>query len=410
MSCSVTLSDIPEGENGYGFTVTLDDHTDIPLKKASVEDPSWSGHGFEVNEKHYLVRIYDDPVPPDCLGTTAIKLYEPLGDGKKRLTHVNRATIADPGLYFSLDLYKLAESKKETEPAKQAEVQFHDFLDDKTTKLQVRINVDVFGKDIFTLGNSVNRTLNTSVLFTMDGNGHQLDLKDPMRVLIPFVDTKWREADHEKNVLNYIMHVMVFDRKSLTFDFPLQVGTFKKSEKSPGPYIKGYIKEHMPKGMPWACYSHGSDMVYIPDEELSEYVFEPDGSKITPKEGEEIHSADKLILKDIIYTNEGVWFNIHYPNNVPTATYLKGPGGSSTNFYPPASSDGQQIVDPFEACFLPYPRVKIEDEDGNEKEFNKFDCYLVVDYGTITYTVKPPLECEKTYDSLFMITGSDLEV
>ena len=335
-------------------------------------DQSWNGEAIYYEESYYLL---GDNIPPS-------------NKGKKTITTTtgNKATIADPGFHFSLDLYKSAP-------------QFHKFLDEKTTKLQVRVYIDVFedNNQILNLSgeNHVVRSLNSSILFTMDGIGQQLDLRDPMRVLIPFVDTRWRKETHHDNVLNYLLHVMVFDNQSFTYDFPLMVGTLKKSQKSSGPFVNGHIPEHLPEGMPWACYSQNGKMITIPNDQLTA---SPDGKEIRLADGKVINTENEVVMKDIIYTEEGVWFNIHYQGNRPTATYLLA-GRASTNFYSPRSSDGQQIVDPYEACFLPYPRVQ---------GFKPLDCIIKVGNSQGQYIFQPPSNHKDTYKSLFLITGSNL--
>jgi hypothetical protein len=390
MSLTVTVNF--ESNSHITFKKGSDVHTDQPygpitITSARNPEANWEGQACEYDGVYYLDPDTGPPINSALEGATT-------PNGKKVNTKTKdgrvdgaKALIADPGFHFKLDLH-------------QWEPSFQSFLTDNTTKLQVRVYIDVFDDwkgDTAMNEESSHRTLNTSILFTMDGQGQKLDLSDPMRVLIPFVDTNWRKETHHDNVLNFILHAMVFDNSSFTIDFPLVVGTFKKSQKSSGPFVNGHIAEHIPEGMPWACYSQNGQMITLPNDQL---IASPDGKEVKLPDGKVINTEKELVIKDIIYTKEGVWFNIHYPNNAPTATYVFAPGGASTNFYSPRSSDGHQTVDPFEACFLPYPRL--------QEGINPLDCSLKVGNYRDKYIFRPPAGHKETYNSVFLISGSEL--
>ncbi|MEM7371382.1 MAG: hypothetical protein AAF587_22400 [Bacteroidota bacterium] len=264
---------------------------------------------------------------------------------KGTIVSCNKANIADPGFYFIFNFAKCNPPEKVT-----------------SVDAQIFIGMPHHGE-----GSEHREENQHHVTYTMYGGGTlELDLSKPMRVLIPFIDIHWAKGEHYDWDLKYRVEIRynieTKENPLETVDHVLE-GDLEKESTAQGPFIIGYFQEHLPKGKPWH--------------------FEEDG----------------LMIKDIIYTKEGVWFRIHYLDARSTATYLMGEGGSSTNFAPmPTNSTGDR-VDPFESCFLPYPRIK----NGTQPIKN---CYIRVQYQGKNFEFHPPQGFD-TYDHPFVIMGHD---
>lgn len=215
--------------------------------------------------------------------------------------------------------------------------------------------------------------------YTMDGNGQLLDLSKPVTIVIPFVDKDWVKEEHHKLDFKYRIS-MYFNtdgghnkgqthalQKEGKWDHYID-GEIKGEDTPAGPFICGYNKDRLPHGMPWR------------------------------------YEANGVILENIVYTEDGVWFEVHYPGNKPTPTYLFREDSANSNLNPEPSDYQNHEVDEFESCYLPYPRVK------SDKPYPPHKVMITVDTfengKRIRNSFHPPSEFQP-YTDVFTIKGHD---
>ena len=236
------------------------------------------------------------------------------------------AMVADPGLKFVIDL-------------SSNESLLQNALRTGVTKIQARVLVSVLNRE------GVEDPFQSYLLLTMDGNGAKLDISEPMKFVVPFVDVDWEKFKDYEHDLIYNIIVTVYNAEGFSIDLPPDYpGKLEKSQKSSGKFVSGYIPSQMPEGMPAR------------------------------------HEEDGIRFENVIYGKDGVWFDLHYPGNEATPVYLVAPNGASTNFAPYYSSYGNHTLDELAACYLPYPRIE---------GYDPLDHVLSVNYNGKSYRFSP---------------------
>ncbi|MEL6845500.1 MAG: hypothetical protein AAFP02_20030 [Bacteroidota bacterium] len=197
------------------------------------------------------------------------------------------------------------------------------------------------------------------VSFTMDANNgkpdengkkerdNELDLSEPYKILVPFVDVNWFEKKHHEKDIHYRLEIKyneITDVVAHTAE-----GVLKASAVHEGPFAIETDKANLPSFMPW------------------------------------IQKIGDIHFDEVIYTEEGVWWRMHYVSNTPRPTYLIGEYGANCNFCPRPSAHGNYKVDQYESCFLPYPRLKNPTRD-------KEHCMLMVGNYPKNINFHPPAD------------------
>ncbi|MFK7921806.1 MAG: hypothetical protein AB8H47_07605 [Bacteroidia bacterium] len=208
------------------------------------------------------------------------------------------------------------------------------------------------------------------VSFTMDANNgdknnpirhNELDLSEPYQILIPFVDVNWFEKKHHEIDIKYRLE---FKYNEVDEVVHVEDGIVIASAVHEGPFAIETDKSNLPSYMPW------------------------------------VQKIGDLHFDEVIYTEHGVWWKMHYVDNQPRPTYLFGEHGSNSNFCPRPSAHGNYRVDEYESCFLPYPRLK-------NSSYPREKCRLMVGNHPNSINFNPP-EAFETKKGGWKIVGTSL--
>lgn len=193
------------------------------------------------------------------------------------------------------------------------------------------------------------------VSFTMDANNgskdnpernNELDLSEPYELLIPFVDVNWFTKKHHEKDIRYRFE---FKYNEIHEIIHVEEGVMNASNVHEGPFAMRTDRNNLPSHMPW-------------NQQIGDLHFD-----------------------EVIYTNQGVWWKMHYIGDKPRPTYLVGEFGANSNFCPYPSAHGNYKVDHYESCFLPYPRLK-------DPNYQRERCSLYVGNGHERRILNPPIE------------------
>ncbi len=281
--------------------------------------------------------------------------------GKTTAGSCNRAKAADPGMHLKLNFSEFNPPEFVHKAIALINISIPDKEDHRGQKFE--------GDDT---------PYQHHMQYTMDGNGKALDLSNPITIVIPFVDKDWVAEEHHKLDFKYKISVYFNEGGEVAHDRQKKgewhhqfEGDIKGEETAAGPFICGYKQDQLPHGMPWR------------------------------------YEANGVILEDIIYTADGVWFNVHYPGNRPSPTYLVDENWANSNLNPEPSDYQNYEVDEFEACYLPYPRLK--ERTGNT--VHPHQVRIIVDtwdpqHGRIRNSFHPP-STFNPYKDVLVIKGHD---
>lgn len=309
--------------------------------------------------------------------TTSCEGSPPAGQKKGKVVGTsgscNKAKAADPGMHLMLDF-----------------TQFNppEFVHKVIALINISIPEDKDDRGM-TFENEGTKYQH-HMQYTMDGNGQALDLSKPITVVIPFVDKDWVIEGHHK--LDFKYRISVYfntdggHQEGQTHALQKEgkwhnyiEGEISGDDTPAGPFICGYKKSAVPHSMPWR------------------------------------YEANGVILENIIYTDDGVWFQVHYPGNRPTPTYLfRTDTYANSNLNPEPSDYQNHEVDEFESCYLPYPRLKDSPPDPHKviitvdtfEETGEIDEHGRKKMRRVRNNFHPPSEFQP-YTDLFTIKGHD---
>ena len=330
---------------------------------------------------------------------------------KKAHSKTDTCLIADPGLYFKLDFNEWKALRDTYIPGSEYQKYLRRDLV-QTVKARVYVNAKIESKEPFQSYFLITISAKDKNKDVKIEDKNYLDIDHPMDVVIPFVDTGWNQHVNGELTVNLVAS-LYYGPKRTCIDIPIYFPPFRGSAKSIGRFTCGYIKEKMPKEI--VSMNEGEKIqLTIFEDELEKYkkhlraqkealIIYEETTKYIDKESQTDWKS--LSIKNIIYTEKGVWFEVHYPFNQPMRTRLVKEYTHTiaySQIRPHWSSDNQDVLDYYESCFLPYPKLR-----GQEIVPLDHKIEIIGDFGTVMVFDPKMNGIQEHYKDVFIINFED---